>query len=94
MQSLQETFSYSFNHDLVHYPQLSGCLLLLYKLESGEQRYIHIPVLPLVESGELTVRVTAFSILDIDTEEKTITTRVPYIGYHMIFKIMKYSHKQ
>ena len=35
-----------------------------------------MPILPLVPSGELIVKVTAFSILDIDTEERVLSTRV------------------
>ena len=35
-----------------------------------------MPILPLVPSGELVVKVTAFSILDIDTEERVLSTRV------------------
>ena len=46
------------------------------QLESGEQRYLYMPVLPLVPEGELVIKVTAFSILDIDTEERVLATRV------------------
>ena len=46
------------------------------QLESGEQRYLYMPVLPLVPEGELIIKVTAFSILDIDTEERVLATRV------------------
>ena len=35
-----------------------------------------MPVLPLVPEGELIIKVTAFSILDIDTEERVLATRV------------------
>ncbi len=35
-----------------------------------------MPILPLVEAGELVVTVSAISILDIDTESRVLTTRV------------------
>ena len=43
-----------------------------------------MPVLPLVPEGELIIKVTAFSILDIDTEERVLATRVSNCNLRVI----------
>ena len=46
------------------------------QLPSNEWRYVHFPVVPVIEAGEITVVIEAFSILRTDYEELTIEIEV------------------
>ena len=44
----------------------------LTQLRSGENKWIHFPVVPIIETGEITIKFTAYSFLRTDSEEVTI----------------------
>lgn len=46
------------------------------QLEPFEYRYIHFPVLPVIETGEVTVVITAYTFFDADRDERTIEVKV------------------
>jgi hypothetical protein len=52
-------------------------------MKAREQRYIMMPIVPIIQSGELVVRISAYGPMKIDTEEVTITVRVRFLpSYH------------
>ena len=50
--------------------------MIYFQLEAGNQKYIHFPVLPIIESGEIEVKITAYSPVDKDMEQIKIQVSV------------------
>ena len=46
------------------------------QLEAGENRYVYYPIVPVIESGDVTVRLTAFSFYDKDEAELSFSVSV------------------
>lgn len=60
-------------------PRVSaGDVQIMVEIEAGHQKYVHFPVLPIIEQGEVVVKISAFSDIDRDMEE--IRMHVTYEG--------------
>nr|UCK81481.1 macroglobulin-complement related protein-like 3 [Arenicola marina] len=70
-----EDFGYvnSYNPRL---PVQSGDVQVMVEMEAGEQKYLMFPVCPIIETGQITVQLSAISPINRDFEEITIE-----IGY-------------
>ena len=55
------------------------------QLRAGENKWIYFPVVPIIETGEITIKFTAYSFLRIDTEEVTVEIVVRYAFLVMCF---------
>ena len=62
-----------------HKSCLTGIVFLndvMFQLPSNEWRYIHFPIVPTIDSGEMSVVISAFSSLRTDVEELVIEVAV------------------
>ncbi|ELT94762.1 hypothetical protein CAPTEDRAFT_205314 [Capitella teleta] len=59
---------------------LSGDIQTMIDMKAGEKRYVMMPIVPLIESGQLEVRISAYGPLKIDTEVVTIDVKYDGVG--------------